>query len=697
MQAVPSHQCGVTQANVMKGRLPKALPSPGRAPHAEGTRVTQLPAPLLTTSPTDPQLAAPPSPERPPVAFVELRRPPWFLFPPAEVRYRDRVRTTLRPAPGSSQKETESGQRLSKLSLGTVPHVGDPDAHASGSGWWHQLQAMELAVVARRQADEKRKANEERRAAERKQAEEGKQAEAKRQLGISSALLPLRAQVHAFPEERAKGGDDESASSSLPSLSATRTSAIPQTKGPFEGMMGEGQGEASASADSQGAAGPFADAQTPSRGEGESGQLSGVLAGVDAGSGSGRPPGHEPPHAALAYSRREVVAGDDQTTSPGEEDVSPLSSGALDDAFIQEVLLRLEGATGEDDGAAQTSDDTGPAVTNSSTLPTHCFGAREEEGARTTMSCESQRRSRESSSETRDHINVAPSEVSGETGADTETQGTGMRGSMMAISSLRPSAELLSEEGFGTPSPAPQGVQDTGPHQSSGSGIQGTGSVQATLQFPATKDSVTHAPTLEAGMELWPLQLVLELQTPATELASETTGSSVSFSHFGSLGREARGVDQPHGSADERDRSKLTGGSAGHEEASSKGAAGSKGSRSHSGVSGGTTGKPMTLGDAMPSFRDVETVDAVSGSDVPGSVPPHSGYLELQERGMFREYRPGRLHAATFAALTRSPQWLQSRQPLRERVGVSAGTLSPSAFTADSPKPSGSSSSERFD
>nr|CEL74603.1 TPA: hypothetical protein BN1205_077840 [Toxoplasma gondii VEG] len=398
MQAVPSH-CGVSQSNVMEGCLPKALPGPDRAPHAEGTRGTQRPALPLTTSSTDPQLAAPPSPERPPVAFVELRRPPWPLFPPADVLYRDRVRKTLLPAPGSSQKETESGQGLLELSLGTVPHVGAPAVHGSDSRWWHQLEAMELAVVARRQADEKREANEERRVRERKQAEERKEAEAKRQLGISSALLPLRAQVHAFPEERTTGGDDETASSSVPSLGTTG-SAIPHTQDPCEGMMGEGQGEASASADSQGAAGGFADAQTPSRGEGESVWMSGRLGGVDEGSGSGRPPAHQLPHALSVYSGRDMVGVDDQTTSPGDEDMSPLSSGAVDDAVIQEVLLWLEGATGEDDGAAQTSDDTHTAVTNLSMLPTHSFGAGEEEGASTTMSRESQRRSSDFSSET---------------------------------------------------------------------------------------------------------------------------------------------------------------------------------------------------------------------------------------------------------------------------------------------------------
>ncbi|EPT24483.1 hypothetical protein TGME49_329800 [Toxoplasma gondii ME49] len=698
MQAVPSH-CGVSQSNVMEGCLPTALPGPDRAPHAEGTRGTQRPALPLTTSSTDPQLAAPPSPERPPVAFVELRRPPWPLFPPADVLYRDRVRKTLLPAPGSSQKETESGQGLLELSLGTVPHVGAPAVHGSDSRWWHQLEAMELAVVARRQADEKREANEERRVRERKQAEERKEAEAKRQLGISSALLPLRAQVHAFPEERTTGGDDETASSSVPSLGTTG-SAIPHTQDPCEGMMGEGQGEASASADSQGAAGGFADAQTPSRGEGESVWMSGRLGGVDEGSGSGRPPAHQLPHALSVYSGRDMVGVDDQTTSPGDEDMSPLSSGAVDDAVIQEVLLWLEGATGEDDGAAQTSDDTHTAVTNLSMLPTHSFGAGEEEGASTTMSRESQRRSSDFSSETPFHINVAASEVSSETGADTETQGMGTRESMMAISSLRPSAELLSEEGFVTPSPAPQRVQETGLHQSSGSGIQGTGSVQATMQFPAIKDdSVRFSPTWDSEpvMEWWPLQLVLELQTPTTELASETPGSSVSFPHFGSVDRETRAVDQPHGSADERDRSRLTGGSAGHEEASSKGASDSKGSLSFSGVSARTSGKSMTLGDAMPSFRDVETVDAVSGSDGRGSVPPHPEYLGLQERGAFHQHRRGRLHAATFGPLTRPPQRPQSHRPLRERAGVSGGTLSPSAFTADSPKPSGNSSSEKFD
>ncbi|KFH00211.1 hypothetical protein TGMAS_417420, partial [Toxoplasma gondii MAS] len=242
MQAVPSH-CGVSQSNVMEGCLPKALPGPDRAPHAEGTHGTQRPALPLTTSSTDPQRAAPPSLERPPVAFVELRRPPWPLFPTADVLYRDRVRKTLLPAPGSSQKETESGQGLLELSLGTVPHVGAPAVHGSDSRWWHQLEAMELAVVARRQADEKRKANEERRVRERKQAEERKEAEAKRQLGISSALLPLRAQVHAFPEERTTGGDDEKASSSVPSLGTTG-SAIPHTQDPCEGESGLSNGRA---------------------------------------------------------------------------------------------------------------------------------------------------------------------------------------------------------------------------------------------------------------------------------------------------------------------------------------------------------------------------------------------------------------------------------------------------------------------
>ncbi|KYF43945.1 hypothetical protein TGARI_284420 [Toxoplasma gondii ARI] len=197
-------------------------------------------------------------------------------------------------------------------------------------------------------------------------------------------------------------------------------------------------------------------------------------------------------------------------------------------------------------------------------------------------------------------------------------------------------------------------------------------------------------------MEWWPVELELELQTLATELASETSESSASFSHFGSPGRDARGV-QSHGSAVERGRSRLTSGSAGREEASSKAAAGSRGSRSYSGVSAGTSSKHVTLGDAMPSFRDVGTVGAVSGSDVPGSVASHPGYLGLQERGVFRRHRTGRLHAATFHPLTITPSPPQSSGPLRERGGISAGTLSPSAFTADSAEPSGTSSSERVD
>ncbi|KEP60605.1 UNVERIFIED_CONTAM: hypothetical protein HHA_284420 [Hammondia hammondi] len=98
----------------------------------------------------------------------------------------------------------------------------------------------------------------------------------------------------------------------------------------------------------------------------------------------------------------------------------------------------------------------------------------------------------------------------------------------------------------------------------------------------------------------------------------------------------------------------------------------------------------------MPSFRDVGTVGTVSGSDVPGSVVSHPEYLGLQEREVFRGHRTGRLHAATFPPLTRTPP-PQSSGPLRERAGVPAGTLSPSAFTADSAKPSGTSSSERVD
>ncbi|KFH00413.1 hypothetical protein TGMAS_417260 [Toxoplasma gondii MAS] len=463
------------------------------------------------------------------------------------------------------------------------------------------------------------------------------------------------------------------------------------------GMMGEGDGETSTSACSHGTPSPSTSAHIQRRDGAQSWQLSEMPAGMGEGLRPGRPPTHQPPHTPPASSERGSVAGEPQTMPPGDADVSPHSSEVLDDEFIEEVMLWLEGATGEDDGSAQTSDDSGPAVTNLLMLPTHSFGAGEEEGQRTTMSRESQQRSSESSSGTSFRMNVTPSDVSGGKGADKETQGTGWTEHAGALAPLRPSSELISEEGFVTPSPAPQRVQDTGPHQSSESGIQGTGSVQAIPQFPAPDESsVRYVPTSDVAMEWWPVELELELQTPAMELASETSESSASFSHFGSPGRDARGV-QSHGSAVERGRSRLTSGSAGREEASSKAAAGSRGSRSYSGVSAGTSSGHVTLGDAMPSFRDVGTVGAVSGSDVPGSVASHPGYLGLQERGVFRRHRTGRLHAATFHPLTITPSPPQSSGPLRERGGISAGTLSPSAFTADSAEPSGTSSSERVD
>ncbi|PIL95999.1 hypothetical protein TGCOUG_396240 [Toxoplasma gondii COUG] len=111
----------------------------------------------------------------------------------------------------------------------------------------------------------------------------------------------------------------------------------------LRGMMGEGQGEASASADSQGASGGFADAQTPSRGEGESVWMSGRLGGVDEGSGSGRPPAHQLPHALSVYSGRDMVGVDDQITSPGDEGVPHLVPEALDDEQLQEMRRWLEG------------------------------------------------------------------------------------------------------------------------------------------------------------------------------------------------------------------------------------------------------------------------------------------------------------------------------------------------------------------
>ncbi|KYF45786.1 hypothetical protein TGARI_368980 [Toxoplasma gondii ARI] len=137
------------------------------------------------------------------------------------------------------------------------------------------------------------------------------------------------------------------------------------------GMMGEGQGEASASADSQGAAGGFADAQTPSRGEGESVWMSGRLGGVDEGSGSGRPPAHQLPHALSVYSGRDMVGVDDQITSPGDEGVPHLVPEALDDEQLQEMRRWLEGVLEAGGGDTPTSADTQGTTAPLTPMQTH--------------------------------------------------------------------------------------------------------------------------------------------------------------------------------------------------------------------------------------------------------------------------------------------------------------------------------------
>ncbi|KEP60411.1 UNVERIFIED_CONTAM: hypothetical protein HHA_457060 [Hammondia hammondi] len=109
------------------------------------------------------------------------------------------------------------------------------------------------------------------------------------------------------------------------------------------GTMGEGEGEASASADSQGTSTLFAHAQAQDRGEGEREWRSGWPPGVDEGSQAGPPLARQQVDPRLAPSARGLVPGGSQASAPGDAGVSPLFSEELDDEFIQELMLWIEG------------------------------------------------------------------------------------------------------------------------------------------------------------------------------------------------------------------------------------------------------------------------------------------------------------------------------------------------------------------
>ncbi|KYF43944.1 hypothetical protein TGARI_369830, partial [Toxoplasma gondii ARI] len=111
----------------------------------------------------------------------------------------------------------------------------------------------------------------------------------------------------------------------------------------LRGMMGEGDGETSTSACSHGTPSPSTSAHIQRRDGAQSWQLSEMPAGMGEGLRPGRPPTHQPPHTPPASSELGSVAGEPQTMPPGDADVSPHSSEVLDDEFIEEVMLWLEG------------------------------------------------------------------------------------------------------------------------------------------------------------------------------------------------------------------------------------------------------------------------------------------------------------------------------------------------------------------